>query len=54
MLEHVRNHAQKGNLKSCIDAIDEFCAAHWMMNLGPEKGHILSDVFKKHQPKKVL
>jgi catechol O-methyltransferase len=54
MLNYVKTHAQKGNLKSCIDVIDEFCAAHWMMNLGPEKAHILSEVFKKHQPKKVL
>lgn len=35
MLNYVKSHAEKGNLKSCIDAIDIFCAEHWMMNLGP-------------------
>lgn len=54
MLDYVKTHAEKGNLKSCIDVIDEFCAKHWMMNLGPEKGHILAEVFKKYQPKKIL
>lgn len=26
MLDYVQKHAEKGNLKSCIDKIDEFCA----------------------------
>jgi hypothetical protein len=54
MLDYLKAHAQQGNLKQNIDIIDDFCAAHWMMNLGPEKAHLLSEVFKKYRPKKIL
>ena len=46
MLKYLKIHADKGNVKSCIDAIDNFCAHHWMMNLGPEKTLILKDLFQ--------
>lgn len=54
MLQYVFEKGQKGDLKSCIDTIDEFCSSHWMMNLGPDKSNNLKDVLGKSKPKNIL
>jgi hypothetical protein len=35
LLEYVISHSEKGNPTDVINKIDDYCAKHWMMNLGP-------------------
>lgn len=47
-------NSEKGNPADVINKIDEFCDKNWMMNLGPEKGHIVKQAMAKHNIKNVV
>ena len=52
LLSHVRNRVQESSkdrkAEQVLNAIDEFCISrHWMMNVGPEKGSILTSALKE-------
>lgn len=55
LLSHVRNSLKSAELESLVqraehvlNSIDEFCMMrHWMMNIGPEKGTIISTTLKE-------
>merc|ERR1711998_293168 len=40
--------APAGDGKKIVDAIDEFCHANWMMNLGDIKGEEMDQIMKDH------
>ena len=46
--------AQKGNVTSVLASMDEAAETSWMMNMGPKKGHIVSEIIYELKPKRVL
>ena len=40
-MEHVAQHAEKGNPIDVLKKIDEFCSKIWMMHMGDEKANII-------------
>ena len=54
LLEFVQSKTPKGEPEAILSQIDEFCTKNWMMNVGEEKGNIVKDVLKRHQPKSIL
>lgn len=55
LADYVLEHAEKGNPDSVIKAVNEFCwNEHWMMHLGDEKGAIVENEVKQHNPKIIL
>lgn len=46
--DYVEANAEQGNPQSVLDCIDTFASnERWMMNMGPEKGPILGEVFSR-------
>lgn len=59
LLSHVRNRVKESSkdqkAEHVLNAIDDFCISrHWMMNVGPEKGSILTSALKESIDKKLL
>jgi hypothetical protein len=52
LLKYVQENAERGNAKSVIDTIDQWCwTTQWMMNVGNVKGLILDTEVEKAKPK---
>uniref|UniRef100_A0A1A8KFT0 catechol O-methyltransferase n=5 Tax=Nothobranchius TaxID=28779 RepID=A0A1A8KFT0_NOTKU len=55
MLAAVQNNATRGDPRSVVKAIDQFCRQkEWAMNIGDEKGCILDSVVSEVNPATVL
>ncbi|XP_051693264.1 catechol O-methyltransferase isoform X1 [Oryctolagus cuniculus] len=55
ILHHVRQHAQRGDPQSVLDAIDTYCSQkEWAMNVGDKKGAIMDSVIQEYRPSLVL
>jgi len=55
VLNYVRKQAESGNAAAVLSAMDEFARKErWLMNIGPEKGKILTDALAEAEAKKVL
>lgn len=54
LLKFVLKSTPKGNPLAIIDGINNFCRKHAMMNVGEDKGIILTDTLKKTCPKSIL
>lgn len=55
LAEYVLRNSTKGNIKSVIKTVDEFCwNKHWMMHIGDKKGKILDEMLLEFEPKIIL
>ncbi|XP_012510441.1 PREDICTED: catechol O-methyltransferase [Propithecus coquereli] len=55
ILRHVLQHAESGNPKSVLEAIDAYCSQkEWAMNVGDKKGQIVDAVVREYQPSVLL
>jgi catechol O-methyltransferase len=60
VLEYVLSNAKQNDPQSILDVIDDYAMGgsldnkRFLMNVGPEKGKILEENIKKHNPKKIL
>ena len=60
VLEYVLRNAKQNDPQSILDVIDNYAMEgsldkkRFLMNVGPEKGKILEESIKKHNPKKIL
>ncbi|XP_045391133.1 catechol O-methyltransferase [Lemur catta] len=55
ILRHVLQHAESGNPKSVLEAIDAYCSQkEWAMNVGDKKGQIVDAVVRECRPSVLL
>lgn len=54
ILRHVRQHAQRGDPQSVLDAIDNYSSQERTMCLGKKKGAIMDSVIQEYRPSLVL
>jgi catechol O-methyltransferase len=55
VLQYVKDHAHQGNPVEVMKAIDTFgWNEEWLMNVGDDKGEILTEAVKSKQPKNAL
>ncbi|XP_063310512.1 catechol O-methyltransferase-like [Pelobates fuscus] len=55
ILDYVLKNATRGDPKSVVDAIDQYCSQkEWAMNVGDEKGLILDQIVKETDPSVLL
>ncbi|XP_008057881.1 catechol O-methyltransferase [Carlito syrichta] len=55
ILNHVLEHAERGNPQSVLEAIDTYCSQkEWAMNVGDKKGQIVDTVVREYQPSVLL
>lgn len=54
LLEWVLTRSPPNDPRKAIDAIDEFCSKHWMMNLGPEKSKIVLKALHSCNPRTIV
>ncbi|XP_040859893.1 catechol O-methyltransferase-like [Ochotona curzoniae] len=55
ILNHVQQHAQRGDPQSVLETIDTYCSKkEWAMNVGDKKGEIMDAVIQEHRPSLLL